>query len=60
MATHNTYAPRNLELPEESLGALDIGLSREDIARIEKAVPASEVAGTRYAEPQMKQLDSEH
>ena len=34
-------------------------LSPEDIARIEAAVPASQVAGTRYAEPQMSHLDSE-
>ena len=43
----------------ESLGALDVVLSHEDIARLESAVPATEVAGTRYAEVQMTPLDSE-
>jgi aryl-alcohol dehydrogenase-like predicted oxidoreductase len=44
---------------EESLGALGVELSPEDLARIEEAVPASEVAGTRYDEHQMRMLDSE-
>jgi aryl-alcohol dehydrogenase-like predicted oxidoreductase len=43
----------------ESLGALQIGLSSGDIARIEEAVPPSAVAGTRYDEHQMRILDSE-
>jgi aryl-alcohol dehydrogenase-like predicted oxidoreductase len=43
----------------ESLGALDVQLSPTEIARIEEAVPASEVAGTRYGEEQMRILDSE-
>jgi aryl-alcohol dehydrogenase-like predicted oxidoreductase len=43
----------------QSLGALDLTLSREDIARIEETVPASAVAGTRYDEHQMRILDSE-
>ena len=43
----------------ESLAALDLTLSREDIARIEETVPASDVAGTRYDEHQMRILDSE-
>jgi len=43
----------------ESLAALDLTLSREDIARIEETVPASAVAGTRYDEHQMRILDSE-
>ncbi len=43
----------------ESLGALDVTLSPEEIARIEEAVPASAVAGTRYDERQMRMLDSE-
>jgi aryl-alcohol dehydrogenase-like predicted oxidoreductase len=43
----------------ESLAALDLTLSREDIARIEEMVPASAVAGTRYDEHQMRILDSE-
>jgi aryl-alcohol dehydrogenase-like predicted oxidoreductase len=43
----------------ESLGALAVTLSPEEIARIEEAVPASAVAGTRYDERQMGMLDSE-
>jgi aryl-alcohol dehydrogenase-like predicted oxidoreductase len=44
---------------EESLGALTVELSTEELARIEEAIPAYAVAGTRYAEAQMKMLDSE-
>jgi aryl-alcohol dehydrogenase-like predicted oxidoreductase len=43
----------------EFLEALRITLSPADMARIEEAVPASAVAGTRYDEPQMRMLDSE-
>jgi aryl-alcohol dehydrogenase-like predicted oxidoreductase len=43
----------------ESLGALAVELSPEDLARIEEAVPASEVSGSRYGEHQMRMLDSE-
>jgi aryl-alcohol dehydrogenase-like predicted oxidoreductase len=43
----------------ESLKALDLKLSAEDLAHIERAVPAEAVAGTRYAEEQMRWLDSE-
>jgi len=43
----------------ESLGALGIDLSPEDLARIEETVPASAVAGTRYDAHQMRMLDSE-
>jgi len=39
--------------------ALQVELSPADLARIEEAVPASAVAGTRYGEPQMRMLDSE-
>jgi aryl-alcohol dehydrogenase-like predicted oxidoreductase len=41
----------------ESLEAINVQLSREDLARIEAALPP--VAGTRYDEHQMKVLDSE-
>src|ERR1035438_1681859 len=44
---------------EESLGALSISLSPSDLTRIEAAIPASAVAGDRYAAPQMQMLDSE-
>ena len=43
----------------ESLAALQISLSPADLARIETAIPASAVAGERYAAPQMQMLDSE-
>ena len=44
---------------EESLKALDLKLTAEDVARIESAIPAGAVAGSRYAEEQMRWLDSE-
>jgi aryl-alcohol dehydrogenase-like predicted oxidoreductase len=44
---------------DESLGALGIALSASDLKTIEEAMPPSEVAGARYGEPQMRQLDSE-
>ena len=43
----------------ESLGALQVSLSPDDLACIEAAVPPSAVAGTRYDEHQMRMLDSE-
>ena len=43
----------------EALGALQFELSEDDIARVEGAIPATAVAGTRYDEHQMKMLDSE-
>ena len=44
----------------ESVGALQVTLTPAEIARIEEAVPASAVAGSRYDEHQMRILDSEH
>jgi aryl-alcohol dehydrogenase-like predicted oxidoreductase len=43
----------------ESLGALDVTLSADDLAAIERAVPRDAAAGSRYAEAQMAHLDSE-
>jgi len=43
----------------ESLGALSVELSPEDLSRIQEAVPAASVAGTRYDAHQMRMLDSE-
>jgi aryl-alcohol dehydrogenase-like predicted oxidoreductase len=43
----------------EALGSLDVTLSAEEMTRLEAAVPASQVAGTRYDERQMRILDSE-
>jgi aryl-alcohol dehydrogenase-like predicted oxidoreductase len=50
---------RTREQLEESLGALDVTLSPDDIARLEAALPATAVAGTRYDPHQMRILDSE-
>jgi aryl-alcohol dehydrogenase-like predicted oxidoreductase len=43
----------------ESLGALNVHLTEDDVKRVEDAVPASAVAGTRYDQHQMRMLDSE-
>ncbi|GAA1896417.1 aldo/keto reductase [Streptantibioticus ferralitis] len=43
----------------EALGALDVTLDAEDLAAIEKAVPAGAAAGERYPTAQMSYLDSE-
>ncbi|MGC0417458.1 aldo/keto reductase [Embleya sp. AB8] len=43
----------------EALGALDVRLTTEDLAAIERAVPAGAAAGGRYAAPMMAHLDSE-
>ncbi|MEV4754595.1 aldo/keto reductase [Micromonospora sp. NPDC049559] len=43
----------------ESLGALDLTLTEDDLAAIELAVPAGAAAGERYAAPAMAELDSE-
>jgi aryl-alcohol dehydrogenase-like predicted oxidoreductase len=50
---------RSRQRLQEALSALDLALTEEDLARIERAVPAEEVAGARYAEAQMSALDSE-
>jgi aryl-alcohol dehydrogenase-like predicted oxidoreductase len=44
---------------DEALGALQVSLSPEDFAAIERAVPKGAAAGDRYAAPQMAHLDSE-
>jgi aryl-alcohol dehydrogenase-like predicted oxidoreductase len=43
----------------ESLAALDVALSTEDLAAIERAVPPGAAAGDRYASAAMAVLDSE-
>ncbi|MEH2254619.1 aldo/keto reductase [Nostoc sp.] len=43
----------------EALGALDLHLGEDDLARIEVAVPLDAVAGDRYAPEQMAMLNSE-
>jgi aryl-alcohol dehydrogenase-like predicted oxidoreductase len=50
---------RTRERLAESLGAVDIELTLDDLARIEETVPADGVAGERYHAEQMAILDSE-
>jgi len=54
-----TLGARTRAQLDESLGALAITLSDTDLVRIENAVPAAQVAGSRYDERQMRMLDSE-
>ncbi len=44
---------------QESLGALELKLTADQLARLAKAVPAGAVAGGRYADAQIAHLDSE-
>lgn len=50
---------RNRTRLEEALGAVDIALTADQLARIEAAVPADQVAGDRYPAAHMAALDSE-
>lgn len=50
---------RHRERLTESLGALEVRLTPDELATIESAVPADAVAGTRYDAGQMAILDSE-
>ncbi len=43
----------------EALGALEVELDADDLAAIEKAVPAGAASGDRYPAAQMQHLDSE-
>ncbi len=43
----------------EALGALDVKLTTENIAAIERAIPKDAAAGARYPAPAMASLDSE-
>ncbi len=43
----------------ESLAAVEVNLSSEDLTQIEAVISPSAIAGTRYDEHQMKMLDSE-
>ncbi len=54
-----TLGARTRKQLDETLGALKLGLSPSDIEHLEKAVSHEAVAGTRYDERQMKNLDSE-
>lgn len=50
---------RNRAQLRDALGAVDLVLKPADLAEIERAVPASDVAGERYDEHGMASLDSE-
>jgi aryl-alcohol dehydrogenase-like predicted oxidoreductase len=45
---------------KEALGAANLKLTADDLARIERAVPADAVAGTRYMPAVLAHMDSEH
>jgi aryl-alcohol dehydrogenase-like predicted oxidoreductase len=44
---------------DDALTVLDKTLSPADVSALEALVPASAIAGTRYAAEQMRNLDSE-
>jgi aryl-alcohol dehydrogenase-like predicted oxidoreductase len=50
---------RRRERLAEALGALELNLTADDLAQIERAVPPEAVAGDRYPSAQMAVLDSE-
>jgi aryl-alcohol dehydrogenase-like predicted oxidoreductase len=50
---------RHRERLAESLGALNVRLSAEQVLEIERAVPPNAVAGQRYPEAQLAHMDSE-
>jgi aryl-alcohol dehydrogenase-like predicted oxidoreductase len=50
---------RRRERLTEALGALEVELTVDDLARIEEAIPAGAAAGERYQSQQMAILDSE-
>jgi aryl-alcohol dehydrogenase-like predicted oxidoreductase len=43
----------------EALGALELNLTADDLAQIERAIPSGSAAGDRYPAPLMADLDSE-
>jgi aryl-alcohol dehydrogenase-like predicted oxidoreductase len=49
---------RSRERLNEALGALELNLTAEDLAAIERAVPAGAARGDRYPTPLMSQLGS--
>jgi aryl-alcohol dehydrogenase-like predicted oxidoreductase len=54
-----TMGARTRQQLTDALAGLDVTLTPADVAALEAAVPASEVAGTRYPTPMMAHLDSE-
>ena len=54
-----TIGARTRKQITDALAGLDVTLDASDVAALEAAVPASQVAGTRYGQEQMAMLDSE-
>jgi aryl-alcohol dehydrogenase-like predicted oxidoreductase len=54
-----TLGARTRQQLAEALSGLDVSLDPPEVAALEAAVPASEVAGARYPEAAMASLDSE-
>ncbi|CAN91350.1 probable oxidoreductase [Sorangium cellulosum So ce56] len=54
-----TMGARTRKQLDDALAGLEIALSPSDLAELEAAVPAEEIAGTRYPAPMMAMLDSE-
>jgi aryl-alcohol dehydrogenase-like predicted oxidoreductase len=54
-----TLGARTRQQLADALAGLDVTLTPAEVATLEAAVPASEVAGTRYPAPMMALLDSE-
>jgi aryl-alcohol dehydrogenase-like predicted oxidoreductase len=51
--------PRTPQQLNDSLGALELALTGDDLKRIDRAVPPDQVFGARYETAQMAMLDSE-
>jgi aryl-alcohol dehydrogenase-like predicted oxidoreductase len=51
------FGTRSIERLKENLGALDVELTLEDLARIDAIAPAGIAAGTRYPEAAMQALN---
>jgi aryl-alcohol dehydrogenase-like predicted oxidoreductase len=54
-----TMGARTRQQLTAALAGLDLTLTPAEVAALEAAVPASEIAGTRYPAPMMAHLDSE-
>jgi aryl-alcohol dehydrogenase-like predicted oxidoreductase len=54
-----TMGARTRQQLTDALAGLDVTLTPSEVAALEAAVPASDVAGTRYPAPMMAHLDSE-
>jgi aryl-alcohol dehydrogenase-like predicted oxidoreductase len=54
-----TIGARTRKQITDALASLDVSLDASEVAALEAAVPASQIAGTRYGQEQMAVLDSE-